>query len=185
MSVFDAAAALWGSGTAFRGADYSRLSSDRWVTASSPDAEIQYAARQLRARARDLVRNNPYAAGVAESFADNLIGWEGIRCKPTVMFSDGEPDRAINWELERGWSEWGADFVRREARRACDHDHFTLADDRGRVKDFRQAVNEVEVSRLAINISGANHCLIDRRCLCNVFVRRQLLHFFAQAGHVL
>jgi len=111
VSVFDAAAALWGSGTAFRGADYSRLSSDRWVTASSPDAEIQYAARQLRARARDLVRNNPYAAGVAESFADNLIGWEGIRCKPTVMFSDGEPDRAINWELERGWSEWGADFA--------------------------------------------------------------------------
>lgn len=105
----------WGATSPFRGAEYNRLSADRWTAANHPDTEIRYAARALRARARDLVRNNAYAAGVVESFADNVIGWEGIRYKPRVTNPrndpNGELDRATNWELERGWLEWAAEYA--------------------------------------------------------------------------
>ena len=97
---------LGGASSAFRGAEFNRLSADRWSATSHPDTEVQYAARALRARARDLVRNDAYAAGAVESIADNVIGWEGIRCKPAVKDAKGEPIRETNWAIEAAWQEW-------------------------------------------------------------------------------
>jgi lambda family phage portal protein len=117
VSFLDAAVeAQWGSAsTAFRGADWTRLSNDRLSSASHPDNEVMYAARTLRARARDLVRNNPYAAGVVEAFAANVIGEQGIRLKPTLTLPrndpKGEPDQQVNWIIERAWERWGCDYA--------------------------------------------------------------------------
>jgi len=111
-NIFDTTASLqWGAASAFRGAELNRLSADRWASANHPDTEVQLAARTLRARARDLVRNNPYAAGLVEAAADNIVGWEGIRLKPLVMLPSGEPNRPVNWALEIGWKDWGADHA--------------------------------------------------------------------------
>lgn len=112
MGVFDTASDLqWGTRSAFKGAEASRLYADRWGATNHPDTEIQYALGTLRASSRHLVRNNPYAAGAVESIADNLIGWEGIRAKPVVRDRAGEPDRLVNWELERAWAEWGDQYA--------------------------------------------------------------------------
>ena len=91
----------------FEGASTSRLFYDWGAAALHPDRELNWALRELRARARDLVRNNDYAAGVLEAFADNVIGWQGIRCKPLVVDPSGRPVREINWTIERGWGSWG------------------------------------------------------------------------------
>lgn len=90
----------------FSGASSSRLYHDWAVGALSPDREIQYSLSLLRSRARDLVRNNPYATGIVEAFADNIVGWKGIRLKPTVRVS-GQPDESANTEIIRGWMDWG------------------------------------------------------------------------------
>jgi len=49
-----------------------------------------------------------------ESIADNVVGWEGIQAKPRVMIGTGRdavPDKLVNWELERAWGEWCADYA--------------------------------------------------------------------------
>ena len=114
-SPFAAAARIQGTGprASFGGATQSRLFYDWAVGAIHPDREVRWAIRHLRARARDLVRNNPYATGIVEAFADNLIGWEetGIRLKPNVLGPDGKPLRRVNTEIKRGWSEWSCDYA--------------------------------------------------------------------------
>lgn len=111
MSVFDTAAAIqWGGATAFRGADQNRLHSDRWTQANAPDTEIRYSSRPLRAAARDLVRNNPHAAGAVESVADNIVGKRGMMIVPKFRLANGEPDRLAITEVTRGWNEWGDEF---------------------------------------------------------------------------
>lgn len=113
---FDAAADLqWPTRSAFRGAEITRLSADVWPSVNHPNTELKYAIRTLRARARDLVRNNAYAAGAVEAIADNVVGWEGIRCKPriTVPFNapQGEPLREVNHAIERGWKDWATEHA--------------------------------------------------------------------------
>ncbi len=114
MSVFDVAADLQWTGTggsAFRGAEWNRLYADRVGLANHPDNEVRYSIRALRARARDLVRNNPYAGGILDSIATNVIGERGIRLKPKIVGPDGEPARDVNHELVRGWEEWGDEYA--------------------------------------------------------------------------
>lgn len=113
MNVFDVAADhQWTpTGSPFRGAELNRLSADVWNVTNHPDNEIRYAARTLRARARDMVRNNPYAAGVVDAFADNIIGEAGIKLRPKITLPDGEPNRRANQELVRGWSDWGEEYA--------------------------------------------------------------------------
>ncbi len=107
------AKAVWGgvSASSFRGASTGRLFSDWGAAAMHPDKESQYALRDLRARARDLVRNNPYAQGIVDSFVDNVIGWEGIRLHPEVKSRDGKMNRSVNDRIRAAWREWGLDFA--------------------------------------------------------------------------
>lgn len=53
----------------------------------------------MRARARDVVRNNPYAASAADSFVANLIG-AGI--KPSPLIDEATTRDALN----KSWLEW-------------------------------------------------------------------------------
>ena len=107
MGVFDTAADLqWGANSAFRGAEASRLYADRWIATNHPDTEIRYSLRQLRAASRDLVRNNPYASGIVESIADNVTGWDGIRCRPIAADPNDEIDRTVRWSIESAWQDW-------------------------------------------------------------------------------
>jgi lambda family phage portal protein len=59
---------------AFEGARKDRRTAGWLTTSTSANAEIGPAATYLRDRARDLVRNNPYAAKAVEVYTHNLVG---------------------------------------------------------------------------------------------------------------
>jgi lambda family phage portal protein len=110
--MFDRVAAMqWGATSAFKGADVTRLYSDRWQATNHPDTEVQYALRQLRASSRDLVRNNPYAAGAVNAIADNVIGWEGMQFRPHPPTLDGEITRPVRWAIETAWRDWCENYA--------------------------------------------------------------------------
>lgn len=103
------ASSLFGGGRQahFAGASHSRLWYDWVVSTYHPDRETQWSLGELRARARDLVRNNPYAAGIVEAFADNIIGAEGIRAKADVRDAQDNRLRRVNATIESAWADWG------------------------------------------------------------------------------
>lgn len=53
----------------------------------------------MRDRARDVVRNNPYAASAADSFTANLIG-AGIKPSPLIA------DQALREAINKTWAQW-------------------------------------------------------------------------------
>lgn len=73
----------------------------------SPDYEVRWQFRFLRARARDLVRNNPYAAGFASEIANQVIGPHGVLLQAKIKTVGGQLAKATNAEIERAWQDWG------------------------------------------------------------------------------
>lgn len=72
-----------------------------WIAPStSPDAEIGPAASILRARMRELVRNNPLAAQAVQVLVNNIVG-TGIRAR--AASGDRSLDRKVDDLFER-WS---------------------------------------------------------------------------------
>ncbi len=59
---------------AYEAAKSGRRTDSWWTAGSSANSEIAAAGSKLRDRARDLVRNNPYAKKASRIFADNFIG---------------------------------------------------------------------------------------------------------------
>lgn len=75
---------------------------DGWrATNASADAEIAKGGPLLRARMRDLVRNNPIAASAVQVLVSSMIG-AGIR--PRAASAD--PD--LNKKVDELWSTWSA-----------------------------------------------------------------------------
>lgn len=73
----------------------------RWrATGNSADSEIRIALPTLRARSRDLVRNNPYAAKAIEGIAANVVGG-GIR--PSIKHKDATALK----KAQELWEDWG------------------------------------------------------------------------------
>lgn len=71
-----------------------------WATVStSANREIYTAGHNLRERARDLVRNNPYAAKAINTIANNVIG-TGIRATPKPSNKKSEP------KIKTAWEDW-------------------------------------------------------------------------------
>ena len=74
---------------------------DGWkVSSTSADHEIWKGGRRLRDRARDLERNNPYAAKAASILTTNIVG-EGIM--PRAMTGDAERDKRVMAVFDK-WS---------------------------------------------------------------------------------
>lgn len=91
----------------FEGASGGRLLQD-WVTRPmSADKEIRYSLKYLRARARDLVKNNGYAAGLVRAFADNVCSAHGIQLVPTNRAPDGTVLEDLNRSIHEAWVDWG------------------------------------------------------------------------------
>lgn len=95
------------SGTSFAGAANNRLLADwsKWVM--SPTLELKYELTQLRARSRDLCKNNPHGRRFLAAVAENVIGHKGIRLQARNLLPDGERDRPNNARIEQGWRDFG------------------------------------------------------------------------------
>lgn len=101
-------AAFTGGSHAYQGGVSNRLTAD-WVLASiqSADQETRADLRQLRARSRELARNNELASRYLSLIEEQEIGHEGIRLQAYVKRPDGLLDRGINERIEDAWAEWG------------------------------------------------------------------------------
>ena len=62
----------------FHGANQSRLMNYFLTTTLSADSEIKGSVKVLRARSRELSRNNAYARRFINSYVDNVVGPFGV-----------------------------------------------------------------------------------------------------------
>jgi lambda family phage portal protein len=93
--------------SAYAGAQGGRMTAD-WVRASiqSADQETKADLRTLRARARELVRNNDTAARYIALVDEQAIGHTGIRLQSRVTRPDGMLDLGVSQRIEDAWAEW-------------------------------------------------------------------------------
>jgi capsid protein len=91
---------------AFLGGTFNRLTND-WVgSLLSPDQDIWGDFIQLRARARDLEKNNPYAARYLTIASVNVIGPHGMRLQARNKKRTGELDNTVNQLIEEAFADW-------------------------------------------------------------------------------
>lgn len=134
--------------SSYRGARIDRTNSG-WITSSgSADADTFNDLPVLRERSRDLIRNSPYAGGIANTMTTNTIG-NGIRPQSRVRYQKlgitQEQALEFQAEAEKIWSAW------------C-----KVADISGRLSFYqiqalvdRQIIENGEVFALAMRISDS------------------------------
>jgi lambda family phage portal protein len=93
--------------TVFSGAQGGRLTLDWFASILSADQEIKGNMRILRARARELSRNNPVAKSFLKILIGNVLGERGIGYQAQVRNSDGQLNQAFNSKIEAAWADWG------------------------------------------------------------------------------
>ena len=90
----------------YQGANVGRLFSDFSSTSTSADSEIQPNLRILRARARELARNDSYVARYLNLMISNVVGKSGIRISSKARDDNGTLDISANQQIEAAWKEW-------------------------------------------------------------------------------
>ena len=94
----------------FDGAGVHRLLMDWIAQARSADDEIKGDLRLLRARARELGRNNSYVKRYFRLLVTNVIGPMGIKLQAQVWAGD-QPDTKANTAIEEAWNTWASSPV--------------------------------------------------------------------------
>lgn len=92
----------------FKGAEATRLTADwAFTPITSANREIQADLIGLRARARELARNDRYATRFLGLLEENVVGDHGIRLQAQVTRPDEQTyDLAINRKIEQAWADW-------------------------------------------------------------------------------
>ncbi len=73
----------------------------------SADQEMRWNLRVLRARSRELVRDNPHAKRFIHLCANNVVGHRGIQLQARVPALKGGFSEGVNAQLEQEWQAWG------------------------------------------------------------------------------
>lgn len=97
--------------SAYEGAGMHRLLMDWTARSRTADQEIKGSLRLLRARARDLARNNSSIKRYFRLLKNNTVGPKGIRLQARIRARNGELDATTNGRLEAAWSEWASGKV--------------------------------------------------------------------------
>jgi lambda family phage portal protein len=92
---------------AYGGAQISRLTSDWKALNTSADSEILTSIRLLRARSRELVRDNEYAGNAIRIIKNNIVG-TGIGLQAQVSNARGKLIDPVNDRIEEAWERWSA-----------------------------------------------------------------------------
>jgi len=90
----------------FKGAEVSRIYSDWVASLVSSHDELRGDLRTIRARARELSRNNAYAGRFLELVTTNVLGPFGPRLKAQARKSNEDLDKELNLKIEAAWLEW-------------------------------------------------------------------------------
>jgi lambda family phage portal protein len=91
----------------FRGASINRLNANRTPSNLSPNQELRCDGAFLRARARQLVRDNAYAAGFVEDTVSQVLGPAGIRLQPRTRGVNGALAKDVNQAIAESFAAWG------------------------------------------------------------------------------
>lgn len=91
----------------YTAAQVSRLASNWTTQNTSGDYEIKAGLKALRARARELSRNNDYAKKFLNMVMINILGGNGITFQSKIKYKNGEWDSEANDEIETAWADWG------------------------------------------------------------------------------
>ncbi len=90
---------------AYAGAAHNRLTGDWSALNTSADSELLTSLRPLRARSRELVRDNEYALHCVRLLQNNIIG-NGIGLQCQVKTAGGKLLTKVNSALEQAFAEW-------------------------------------------------------------------------------
>lgn len=92
--------------TVFNGAAGSRLTMDWVVSILSADQEIKGNMRLLRARARELSRNNAVAKSFLKILVANVLGENGVGYQAQVRNNNDDLNQMFNKKIECAWKDW-------------------------------------------------------------------------------
>ncbi len=106
---------LRGQRGVFDGAGVHRLLLDWIAQTRSADEEVRGDIRMLRARARELGRNNSYVKRYFRLLVTNVIGPMGIKLQAQVWAGD-VPDTKTNAAIEAAWNAWASNPVTVDGR---------------------------------------------------------------------
>lgn len=84
-----------------------RMTGDWIANLLTPDEEVEADVETMRARSRELVRNNAYAQSFMRLLKVYIIGSEGIVAQPTIRNEDGTLDEDQNKIIKTAWMKWG------------------------------------------------------------------------------
>jgi len=84
-----------------------RLLNNWTTTPKTADEAIKGNLRNMRARSRDLSRNNDYARKYGEMVKTNVVGTNGIVMQSKAKRPDGTFDKLDNESIEKAWKLWG------------------------------------------------------------------------------
>lgn len=89
----------------YAGAQFTNLTSDWAAMNTSADSEILTSIRPLRARSRQLVRDNGHAKNAVRIVQNNVVG-DGIGLQAQVLNGHGKLNDKVNDEIEKAWGRW-------------------------------------------------------------------------------
>lgn len=90
----------------YAAAQSGRLVADWLASNRSADEEIRGALKTLRARSRELCRNNDYAKAFLRLLGNNVIGPNGVGLQMKAADPGGKLDTYANSVIEAAWREW-------------------------------------------------------------------------------
>ena len=91
----------------FKASGGNRLTMDWIIAPLSADAAMQGHLTAVRARARDLERNNEWVRGFLRALENNVLGESGISLQMRVMDAGGTFDEMANDRIELAFHQWG------------------------------------------------------------------------------
>jgi lambda family phage portal protein len=100
----------------FSGARMSRLELDWIAHVKAADEEVKRDAVRLRARARELVRNNALAKNYIRLVRLNVVGAHGPQHQARIRDNAGVLNKRLNDRVEAAFDEWGSGPVTRDGR---------------------------------------------------------------------
>lgn len=95
----------------FAAAKMDRLTQDWIGRTGAADQDLFADNKRLRARARDLALNSPFAAKYLQMVQQNVVGAQGIIVQAKVRNQNGketEATKAVNQRIEQAWNKWCA-----------------------------------------------------------------------------
>ena len=90
----------------YASASTGRLFNDFAGSERSADSELRPVLNKLRARSRDLARNNEYVKRYLELLKNNVVGDKGFTLQSKAINNDGKLDQLGNDEIEKAFRKW-------------------------------------------------------------------------------